>query len=557
MSETAPSTQAGGTRVFAGGSVFDGHAHLPDAWLLTTDARVEAIGTGPAPPADEVVDLAGGLVTRGFVDAHVHAVQGGLERIRCDLSGDADRADYLDTVARYAAAHPEHDWILGGGWAMPAFDGGTAPAADLDAVVGDRRVFLMNRDHHGAWVSSATLRAAGITRDTPDPPDGHLDRLPDGTPNGTLHEGAMDLVSGAIPRPDDEESDAALDEAQRHLLAFGITGWQDAILGDYAAVSDPAPAYLRAAASGRLLPRVVGALWWERDRGVEQLADLVQRRDRFTSGRLRATSVKIMADGIVENRTAAMLAPYRHRCGQQHDHPEGAEGGSGHSFLDPAALAEAVVAVAGAGFQVHIHAIGDRAVREALDAVAAADRPDLRPHLAHLQTVHPDDVARFAPLGVTANLQALWACWDDAMADLTEPILDAETFARQYPFGDLHRAGARLAMGSDWPVSSPDPLQAIHVAVNRTAYAAPGREGSEPLLPDQALDLRTAMAAYTSGSASLCGYADTTLAPGALADLTVLDRDPFRGPPEQIGAARCVSTWIEGVCVFDGRGGRA
>ncbi len=189
------------------------------------------------------------------------------------------------------------------------------------------------------------------------------------------------------------------------------------------------------------------------------------------------------------------------------------------------------------GFQVHVHAIGDRAAREALDAFDAAARPDLRHHVAHLQVVHPDDVPRFAPLGVAANIQALWACRDEQMVDLTLPFLGEERATWQYPFGALHRAGARLVAGSDWPVSTPDPLAAIHTAVNRTTYGEAGPAGNDPFLPEQAISLETAFAAYTSGSSWVNHRDDAgVLAPGAVADLVVLDRDPFAGSPEEIGA---------------------
>jgi len=179
--------------------------------------------------------------------------------------------------------------------------------------------------------------------------------------------------------------------------------------------------------------------------------------------------------------------------------------------------------------------------------------PARRHHVAHLQLIHPDDVARFAELGVAANMQALWACYDDQMVGLTLPFLGEQRSAWQYPFGNLHRAGARLVAGSDWPVSTPDPLAAIHTAVTRTAYGASGREGTEPFLPEQALDLETAFAAYTSGSAWVNHRDDAgVVRPGAVADLVVLDRDPFAGPPEEIGAARVVSTWIDGDLVHGG-----
>ena len=260
-----------------------------------------------------------------------------------------------------------------------------------------------------------------------------------------------------------------------------------------------------------------------------------------------------MQDGVAENYTAAMTAPYRDGCGGQHP-----AGGDGLSFVDPELLREAVVRLDAAGLQVHVHAIGDRAVREALDSFDAARRVngpgEARHHIAHVQVVHPQDRARFAALDVAVNMQALWAVNDDQMRDLTLPYLPEGAAGWQYPFGSLAGAGARLAAGSDWPVSSPDPLAAIHVAVNRVRHDDDGPAGRDPLLPDEALAPLQAFAAYTSGSSWINGRdrldGAGVLAPGAAADLVVLDRDPFAGPPEAIGATAVVSTWIDGELVF-------
>jgi hypothetical protein len=330
-------------------------------------------------------------------------------------------------------------------------------------------------------------------------------------------------------------------EGQRHLHSLGITSWQDAIVGAYSGMRDAGPTYARAAASGDLTGTVVGALWWDRERGLEQVADLVARREACTTGRFSATAVKIMQDGVAENGTAALVEPYLDRCG----HPTT---NAGLSFVDPVLLRRCVRELDDHGFQVHVHGLGDRGVREALDAFEGTS-PERRHHIAHLQLVHPDDVPRFAALGVAANIQALWACLDDQMTELTIPFLGPERAGRQYPFGDLHRAGARLVAGSDWPVSTPDPLAAIHTAVHRTSYGEPAPAGTEPFLPGQALDIEVAFAAATSGSAWVNHRDDAgRVAPGAVADLVVLDSDPFRSPHE-IGAARVVSTWIDGTCV--------
>jgi predicted amidohydrolase YtcJ len=535
--------------LFTNGAVFDGHRYLGAGSVLVEDGRISALGVDD-PTGHDLVDLDGGLVSPGFTDAHVHPIQGGLERLRCDLSELSTREEYLAAIEAYADANPDQEWVLGGGWGMPAFPGGNPTAADLDAAVPGKAVFLPNRDHHGAWVSSRAMEIAGIDRDTPDPPDGRIERDADGNPTGTLHEGATALVSRFLPRTTGEDYYAALMAGQAYLHSLGVTAWQDAIVGAYSGMDDPAATYTTADANGDLRSRVVGALWWERRLGVEQVADLVGRRETMAGRRFRATSVKIMQDGVAENGTAAMLDPYLDRCGHATDN-------HGHSFIEAAALREAVAALDAAGFQVHVHAIGDRGMREALDAFEGTDR-ERRHHIAHLQLIHPDDVPRFAALGVAANMQALWACLDEQMIDLTLPFLGETRSAWQYPFGDLHRAGARLVAGSDWPVSTPDPLSAIHTAVKRTAYGDEGRAGSEPFLPEQSLALEVAFAAYTSGSAWINGRDLTdgagVITPGAAADLVVLDRDPFAGPPEEIGTASVVSTWIDGEVVY-GAGG--
>ena len=251
-----------------------------------------------------------------------------------------------------------------------------------------------------------------------------------------------------------------------------------------------------------------------------------------------------MLDGIAENFTAAMTEPYRDACGCVTDN-------RGMSFIEPGALPGLVTALDALDFQTHFHALGDRAVRDALDAVEAARRAngrrDTRPHLAHLQVVHPDDVPRFARLGATANIQPYWAAHEPQMDELTIPFLDPALAARQYPFGDLHRAGARLAGGSDWPVSTPDPLQGIHVAVNRVHHG----DDALGFLPEQALELGTALAAYTEGSAYVNHLDDTgSLCPGFRADLAVLDRNLFAVPPAEIADVRVALTYVDGRRVY-------
>jgi len=522
--------------VFHGGPIFtDGERRTGP--VAVKQGRIVGIGdvedlTGPA---TETVDLHGRLLLPGFQDAHIHAVFGGVELGQCDLTGTVDLDEYLRRVTAYARNHPDEEWILGGGWSMESFEGGVPTKDILDRVVPDRPVYLINRDHHAAWVNSRALTLAGITADTPDPANGRIDRDPDGDPVGALQEGAMDLVK--VPPTTPQVRLEGLLRAQSLLHKLGITAWQDAMVCATNGYDDISDAYLTAATTGQLTATVIGALWWDRDRDADQLPELREKRDRFTAGRLRCDSVKLMLDGIAENFTAALTEPYRdaHGC---------VTANRGLSFIDPERLPAYVRALTRAGFQPHFHALGDRAVRDALDAVeAAGDLPHTRPHLAHLQVVHPDDVPRFAKLGATANLQPYWAAHEPQMDDLTIPFLDPALAGRQYPFGDLHRAGARLAGGSDWPVTTPDPLQGIHVAVNRIHHG----DRAESFLPNQKLDLRTALTAYTAGSAYVNRLDDTgSIRPGFRADLIVLDRDIFDAPASEIGDARVEMTFVDG-----------
>ncbi|MFM9878441.1 MAG: amidohydrolase [Rhodoglobus sp.] len=541
--------------VFMGGSIFSaGMASSRSAALAVRNGRIAAVTDEVGirdlvGPATQVVDLAGGLLLPGFQDAHVHPVMGGIELGQCNLSEASDAADCLRLIEEFAAAHPDEEWILGGGWSMDFFSGGTPTRSMLDAVVSDRPVFLMNRDHHGAWVSTAAIRLAGLDRVTPDPSDGRIERERDGFPAGVMHEGAMNLFGTVRPAIDAKTIYDGLLRGQAELFSWGVTAWQDALVGEELGQPDTLDTYIHAATSGDLRGRVTAALWWQRHRGIEQVADLVEKRARVRARadptRLVAGSVKLMIDGIAENFTAAMSSQYL----DARRHPTG---NAGLSFIDPDDLVTFVTALDREGFQLHFHALGDRAVTEVLDALAAARRAngarDSRHHLAHLQVVADADLDRFAELDATANLQALWAYADAQLLDLTFPFLEQRLIDRHYPFGSLQRAGARLAAGSDWPVSSPNPMAAIHVAVNRSISSE-----IAPLGANQELDLATALTAYTAGSAFI-NNRDTNsgrLAKGYLADFAILDRDPFARPSHEISLATVSSTWIDGRKVFD------
>jgi predicted amidohydrolase YtcJ len=425
---------------------------------------------------------------------------------------------------------------------MAAFPGGTPSRVDLDRAVADRPALFINRDGHGAWANSLALERAGLNRDSRDPVDGRIERDADGEPSGTLHEGAVELVRRLVPEPTVDEIAAGLGLAQAYLHRLGITAWQDAWV-------TPAwlAGYRRFAESGRLTARVIASQWWERDQGEEQIQGFVEERARSSISRLQATTVKIMTDGVAENYTASMLEPYL-----------GAHGHStanrGLDFVDPQALKRYVTRLDGEGFQVHFHALGDRAVRQALDAVEAAragnGMTDMRPHVAHLQVVDPAEWPRFRALGAGANIQPYWACNDDQMTELTIPFLPPERAALQYPIASLHRAGARLVGGSDWTVSTPNVMAEVEVAVTRVS---PEDRTAPPFLPDEAIDLETAVRAFTMGAAWANHRDDTTgsVSVGKLADLVVLDRDITQEPANRLGDARVLLTVIEGEAVFE------
>lgn len=550
------STNGSADRIFVNGAVYTVDAARTWAQAVAVrEGRIVAVGTdddvvGLRGDATDVVDLHGRMLVPGFQDAHVHPVSGGIDMLQCDLHDLGTKDDYLAAIASYAAENPDEPWILGGGWSQDVFPRGCPAKDDLDAIVSDRPVYLPNRDGHSIWVNSKALEIGRVSADTPDPADGRIERLEDGSPQGTLHEGASDLVGRHIPDPTDDLVYEGLLKGQAYLHSLGVTSWQDAIV-DVAGAFANFGAYRTAVERGELTGRVIGALWWDRAKGLEQIDDLIGLRQLSPSGRFAATSVKIMQDGVCENFTAAVLDPYL----DDHGHPSD---NRGISFVDPELLKEAVTRLDALGFQVHYHALAERAVREALDAIEAARRAngwtDGRHHLAHIQVVHPDDIPRFRELGAVANAQPLWAAHEAQMDELTIPFLGEPRWTWQYPFGSLVRAGAVLAMGSDWSVSSPDPVQEMHVAVNRRMPADyPYRVDSDAVfLPDERLDLPTAVAAFTMGSAYVNHLDRETgsIEIGKQADLVVLDRNLFAHPADEIASASCQMTFVGGEAVY-------
>jgi predicted amidohydrolase YtcJ len=529
--------------VLTGGRIFTADAALTVAEAVAVrDGRIAWVGraseaTAHVGPATRVLELEGRTVVPGFQDAHCHPAEGGVESLRCTLNDCESREECLDEIARYIAANPDLDWVVGSGWSIDSFERGTPSRADLDAILPDRPAYFENRDGHGAWVNSRALERAGVTRESPDPSDGRIERDASGDPQGTLHEGAMNLVGDLLPPTAPAEWETGILRAQAAFHALGITAWQDARID----TPEMLASYRAVAERGELTMRVEGNLLWGRTRGEDQVEALTAMRADGSLGRLRIRGAKIFADGVLENFTGALLEPYVDTDNY------------GISMLERDELGRAVVLLDAHDFQVHVHTIGDRAVRDALDAIEAAQRTngrrDRRHHLAHLQLVHPDDLPRFAELGVVANVSPLWACHSGYVDELTEPFIGPERSSRMYPFASLLRAGTRLAFGSDWTVSTADPLPQLEVAVTRIS---PETRDTEPLLPEEGIDLPTALATFTAGSAYV-NFLDAetgTLEPSKLADLAVLDRDildPGAGP---IGDARVLLTLVEGEAVY-------
>ena len=495
-------------------------------------------------PATQTVDAGGRLILPGFHDAHVHPISADMEARQCDLNEAGSREAVLAAVRACAARDPAAAWIAGGGWDLTLFPDASPSKALLDAIEPARPVFLTAADGHSAWVNSRALAIAGITRETPDPERGRIERDPaTGEPAGTLRESAVDLVGRHVPPASAADYRAGLDHALARFAEVGIVGVQEASAG-----REMLDAYLAADREGRLTVRVRASLRVDPGRDTDQIPDLVELRRAYTGRRLNAGTAKLFLDGVIEAKTAALLAPYVEG--------PGAPPRRGDANYDQARLDRLVAALDREGFQVHMHAIGDRAIRMGLDAVErarATNGPrDARHHMAHIQLFDPADIPRFAGLGVVANFQPLWAYADSYIRDLTEPVLGPERSRWLYPIRSLVASGAVVAAGSDWSVSSPDPLRAMEVAVTRREPGAPIGPG---WIPEEQVDLPEIVAAYTIAGAYLSveerdsGSIET----GKLADFVMLDRDIFGLPANAIHTAKVVWTVMEGKEVYQVR----
>lgn len=545
--------------VIVNGRVFDGRVRTGHTAVAVAGDRIVRVGSDARVlelrgDATKVVDAGGGVIHPGFVDAHAHAAFAGVERLSLDLTPATSVEATLELI-RDAAERSDAEWITGGGWSHELFPAPTRQ--ELDAIVRDRPVALSDAGHHTLWVNSRALELAGVDRDTPQPHNGRIHLDEQGEPTGYLNETAAELVGRVIPPATDDEVLAGLLNAQEHLWSLGVTGWHEAILGDYNGKADCTPAYLRAIASGGLRSEVSGALWiapgLELDEVPALVARFVELRARNAAAGFATSTAKAMIDGVPHGETAALLEPY---CNH-------GDGFAGELHFDEATIAALVRALDAEGFALHLHIMGDRGIRVALDAIEAAraangagrqDGP--RHHIAHLSMVQPEDAARFGPLGITANIQGLWAAPDPYVV----PMIGEERMQQGYPFRTMADGGAELAMGSDWPVSPPDPWLAIHVTVNRWAPPPPGVEVpplpegvAHPTLdaPHQALTLEQAFGAYTSGSTELVLGRPGRLRVGERADLAVATGDPFELPAEAIASLRTAVTVVAGEVVHE------
>ena len=529
--------------VFRGGPVYTVDSTQPHASAVAVKGtRIVFVGddagaTKLVGPQTHVIELAGRMLLPAFHDSHLHPVTTGLRMSECALDDLTTPAQVADSIAKCAKANPSGTWFRGHGWQLPVFPGANPSRQLLDSLIPDRPAYVRAADGHSACVNSRALALAHVTAQTRNPPDGRIERDAAGSPSGTLREGAADLVSSFLPKITSEQRVDGLLRAVQYANSLGIVGLQEA-----SADSDILVAYQTLDKRDSLNARVVASIYVDPAAGVSQLPQIIRLRDQFAGNRLRATSAKIFADGVIESHTSALLEPYL----DTHDR--------GPANLTPAGFDSLAIALDKAGFQIHVHAIGDRAVRMSLDAIEAAQRAngahDARDHIAHLEMTDTLDLPRFKSLGVYANFQALWAFRDSYIRDLTEPVLGPERSSRLYPLGDVAAAGGTIVGGSDWGVSSLNPLEAIQVGVTRCDPAATAP--CAPWLPKERVSLNRMIAAYTIVGAQLAFDEKITgsITVGKAADLVLLDRDLFAIPPEQISKAHVLLTLLDGHDVY-------
>jgi hypothetical protein len=480
----------------------------------------------------QIDDLDGATMLPGLIDAHIHWEGTALSLREVDLFEVPTLAEAVRRVAAAVPSVRQEGWLLGRGWAQAIWPGGDFPtAADLDAVTGGIPAMLRARSGHAVWVNSAALRVAGLSEGTPDPKGGLIQRDAHGKPTGILFEEAISLVARHLPIPTGAEIASAMEAAQVLAWRSGLTGIHDY---DGPSAFEAMQLLLE---RGRLGVRVVKNI---NDPFIHHAHGL-RLRSGFGNDWLRIGGLKIFADGALGTRTAWMIAPY-----------EGEPGNVGVVVTDPEEMAALVSEASQQGMAATIHAIGDKAVHEVLNVYAAVRReerergihPSERRHrIEHVQVIHPEDVRRLAELDLIASMQPIHATSDYPMAD---KYWGGRNRYAYNPRVQLD-SGARVAFGSDSPVEVFDPFKGIHAAVTR--QRPDGSPGPEGWYPDARLTVDEAIRGYTLGAAYAGGMEDRQgrIAPGYLADLIALDRDPYTCPPDDLLKVSVVGTMVGGV----------
>jgi predicted amidohydrolase YtcJ len=494
-------------------------------------------------PTTRVIDAQGRLVLPGFTDCHIHFMEGSLGLLHVDLNGAATVREIQKRVSAYAVAHPHDEWILGMGWTYPLFaPSGMPDRKILDEVVLRRPVFLEAYDGHTSWANSKALAVAGITLETPDPPNGKIVRDEDGQATGALLEEAGGLVSKFAPKPSRDERLAALRKGLHEANRVGLVRVHSAG-GDFEWLD----LYDELRRKGELTVRQYIAYFLNPpELTPADIEKVEQARRTYRDDWIAAGAVKTMLDGVVEAHTAAMLAPYS-------DDPTK----SGKLFWDSAKYQQAIAELDRRGFQIFTHAIGDRAVRLALDAYEQAQTKnrtkDARPRVEHIETITAEDIPRFGRLGVIASFQPLHAYPDDDTLKIWARNAGPDRAGRAWAWYSIEATGGRLAFGSDWPVVTLSPWPGVQNALTRQTT-----EGDPPggWLPKERISLEDTIKAYTLGAA-IAGRREKTegsLEAGKLADLIVLSQNLFEIPPNQTGKTEVMLTMVGGRVVYESPG---
>lgn len=493
----------------------------------------------------KVVNLDNKMVLPSFQDVHTHPILGGLAYTACALFGLDSLDKVLAKVSKCMKDNPGEKVLQGNGWDWGIFIGGQGPSKEiLDAIDNTRPIVLGDGDGHTLWLNSPALVLAGIDRNSKSPDGGEIGFGDDGEPSGVLREGpAMALIQNKLDKPSFKQKKAALLYAQEYFNGLGITAIQDANVGVGKGSSNRTlPVYQSLLDKEQLNLRVVAAMYWEPNKGMGQIEDMKAAREKYSNGRLKVSSIKFWADGIIETHTAKLLQPYT-------DKPDT----DGLLMVPKKEIMAAVPALDAEGFQVHIHAIGDATVRYALDAIETAQqrngKRDSRHLTAHTQLVNPSDISRFAELNTIATFSPYWAYYDEYVKTINPPQLGEQRMRQMYPMRDIIDSGAKIAFGSDWSVSTADPLLGIETAVTRKD---PEAESELVFTPEQRISLDEAISAYTINAAYTNFLDEETgsIEVGKYADLVVLDKNLFEMAPQNISDAKVEATLLEGKLIF-------